>query len=273
MRVPKWANITINPISRLEDTCIKIATEGNTDTYSNAPSSFHDAARAYQITSTFTRESREVREDQKEIEMRTKILYQDIRTRGCTSPDGTRLYVFLQRGQEWFVARKVFICNPAAAIASLAEQGFLVGGAGRVAQLIEQVREVRDFPDQEVLMSSGWNGALFARADGEVLTPTSANDFDVPGVAYVRNPHRNRREGRRSAWLEDIAPAILADQLITTLACSAFAAMTRPFHSLTVPVGDGGEPGLGGTSSNPADGHWQHGLGRPCYRSSGPRCC
>ncbi len=167
--------------------------------------------------------------------MPSKPLYLDVQSRGCTAPNGARLICFTQRGKDWFVPRDSFIQNPTVAIASLAEQGFLVGGAGCVAQLIEQVREVSAFPEEEVLMCSGWNGALFARADAEVLTPTAANDFEVPGVAYVRSPHRNRCEGPRSTWLKEIAPAILTDSLITTVTSSAFAATTRPLHSLSVP--------------------------------------
>jgi hypothetical protein len=167
--------------------------------------------------------------------MPTKPLYYGIKSRGCTAPGSTRLIGFTQRGKEWFVQRDVFSHNPAAAIASLVQQGLLVGAAGHVAQLIEQAREVCEFPEEEVLLRPGWNGTLFARADGEVLKSAEVSDVNVPGVAYVRSPDRYRLEGQSSTWRKVIAPAILRDHHITMAACLSFAAVTRPLHGRTIP--------------------------------------
>lgn len=154
-------------------------------------------------------------------------LYLNTKIKGVLAPDGGEYVSIKQDRTTWFVRRAALLTDPAATIATLAEQGLVAGGRGYNAQITEDAREITDFNPREVLPHPGWNGLLFARGDGEILSPRAASPGNIPGVAYYRYPARFRRSGRRKDWKRDIAPELLKNDMATFLMCLPFAAVVH----------------------------------------------
>lgn len=154
-------------------------------------------------------------------------LYHKTKIRGVRAPDGAEYILIKQDGRAWFVPRASLLTDAGGAIATLSEQGLVAGGRGYIAQILEEVLELGDFVPIELLAHSGWNGALFARGDGEILSPRASSSGDIPGIAYYRYPSRFRRLGRRKDWKRKIAPELLKSDVALFLMCLPFAAVVH----------------------------------------------
>jgi hypothetical protein len=154
-------------------------------------------------------------------------LYLNTKIRGVRAPNGEEPVLIKQDGRGWFVPRASLLTDAVGTIATLTEQGLVSGGRGYIAQIMEDVLEIGDFVPMEILANSGWNGPLFARGDGEILSPRASSSGDIPGVAYYRYPSRFRRFGRRKDWKQKIAPELLNSDVALFLMCIPFAAVVH----------------------------------------------
>ena len=156
-------------------------------------------------------------------------LYQQLKVRGCKAPNKRKYVGIKQHKQEWFVPFDELLRDPAAAFQSLAEQGVPVGGRGFVAQVMEEVHGITEFPDEEVLTHSGWNGPLYARIDGEVIVPAAtAKAGAAPSVGFRRQFDRYCRSGSSKHWLRKVAEPLKDSETAAILMGIAFAATVRP---------------------------------------------
>lgn len=180
-------------------------------------------------------ENGEFGETSKDMHMPTK-LYPNLKVEGCAAPDGTLYIPIKHHDEEWLPRRKALLTDAAKTFQSLAEQGIAIGGRAFMAQVLEELHKVRDFPEREILQHPGWSGSIYGRPDGEVLTPAvTQQSGTAPGVSYYRHPNRHSRKGSQKAWKLKVATPLLEDDVATILMGAAIAPVVRPLLSRPVP--------------------------------------
>ena len=157
------------------------------------------------------------------------------RITGAQAPDGQKLIALKQRGRSWYTNFDALVLDPKSSFRELAEQGFWTGGQAHIAMMLEAVRTIERFVPVDVLSTPGWTGAVFARSDGKVFVPRRARALgDPPGIAFFCHPGRYRTAGTLAAWKDNVAPALLADDIATLVVSMALAPVVRPLLSRSV---------------------------------------
>lgn len=167
--------------------------------------------------------------------MRVKS-YPKLKLEGAAALDGTRYIAIVHQGEEWLAPHKVLLTDAAQAFQSLAEQGMPIGGRSFIAQLQAEIDQITDFPKREILREPGWNGPIYARADGEALLPNAAvQSGDTPAIGFPRHPDRYSCAGSLKTWKDTVAALLLTDPLLTLLVGLALAPVARSLSSRSIP--------------------------------------